>query len=67
MLCASHKIRARFAALLTPKWLLLGIYQFVSTPDEDATLALLEALRQEAYSDKPAVPPAAAAAAAGGA
>jgi hypothetical protein len=54
MLCASTKIHARFASLLTPKWMLIGIYQFTSSPDEAETLALLESLRVEAFSEKPA-------------
>jgi hypothetical protein len=53
MLCASTKIHARFASLLTPKWMLIGIYQFTSSPDEAETLALLESLRVEAFSCTP--------------
>ncbi len=54
MLAKSNKCNARFAALLTPKWLLLGLYNF-SASTEGSTLAILDELRKEAFSS-PAVP-----------
>lgn len=49
MLAKSNKCNAKFAALLTPKWMLLGLYNFCATTESD-TLALLEELRKEAFS-----------------
>ena len=51
----STKGRARAVGLLTPKWMVIGIYAFTNGPDEAETLALLEALRTEAFSVKPVV------------
>jgi hypothetical protein len=50
MLAKANKCDAKIAALYTPKWCLLAVYQFVDASAEAHTLALLEAMRKEAFS-----------------
>jgi hypothetical protein len=50
MTAKASKCEARFVALLTPKWLLLGMYQFAGGASEAETLQLFETLRLEALS-----------------
>jgi len=47
MLCKANKCNARLAALLTPKFLLVGLYHFVGPEVEAQTLRLFEDLRLE--------------------
>jgi hypothetical protein len=47
--CKANKCNARLAALLTPKFLLIGFYNYNGSPEvETKTLSLLEDLRLEA-------------------
>jgi hypothetical protein len=49
VLCKGNKCNARLAALLTPKFLLVGFYNYGGSPDTEAkTIAILEDLRLEA-------------------
>jgi hypothetical protein len=53
MTAKATKCTARYVALLTPKWLLVGVYQHVGSVEaEDATLALFEELRLELAAPK---------------
>ena len=48
MLCKANKCNARLAALLTPKFCLVGLYHFTGPETEAKTLCILEDLRIEA-------------------
>lgn len=48
MLCKANKCNARLAALLTPKFCLVGLYHFTGPESEAKTLSILEDLRLEA-------------------
>jgi hypothetical protein len=50
MLAKANKCNAKIAALYTPKFCLLAVYQFVDASAEADTLAFLEAMRKEAFS-----------------